>query len=926
MSFFKSAKTTILAFKEDVASSLTMSKSASVQKVASFYNQDPPQVNDIAEKLKVVAEAYQISANPEDYIYVAVRALTADVPNENHDAFSEKELLRFDTKFGCKVYQTFNMKPHHVNHRSADPKQARGVILDSHYNTKNAEHFPEILIAVDKTKDKKLAEGISSGDISGFSMGCTADWTICSVCNHTASSPAEFCNHIRFSKGKDVNGKVAFEWCEGVCFEEESSVDDPADKNALTQEVILASADSKKDAVHLETELLTINTKLNKVLDKISEKEDNNMAVKKASSEKKAHDSKGPDFEHYKDEKKDKEEKSMSSGEYGVLPDAEDHSKGTENIAGKEEAPKDASKEEPVKEASKEANPYMKVALDSAGKGYWNKFLGDYSTDMTKDIKKKKLSDSSVKKADSGQMFKSLDSKQGNPPADFKIDKKKGNPPAEFKFAQLFKDVEIFPAKKSYLVVTKSKRPIYMVALKDEKANMKQASLNLLKGIVTEGLVGTMKNAEAFKLKSFQPTFKPSLVDEFTGDNRDKKLRTTPTEGMNEDGVIDEGKPNLKGKPRETSLDADGINTVKLSATEESRRKKAMEDLMTMIDKEEAKGTSQQELYTKVDAWVDEWDKSGRPVVTPTQGTGVSEPMVGVASKESKEASSQERALGDLKGHEKSEAKDAVTAKGEDDLAKVKRDDKKGEEIWSAGKDDLDIPRKHVVDLKASKESEKTATDHKEVEINTQNKKDVSDKKWKAIQKASLDKKAEIEKIKVESAKEVSEFKKAFRQRMLRALKLASKRSELNIIDNPLKMHMADVLMGPTEEYIGMDADLATTLIENAFSRDGGSYINHLLKEAETYIDMPEESFLAIEDDARKLNLVLPVADVSDHAGDEFPMSLGEGEEGFLGEEAGPMEPAEDLMARASRNNPVLSPKAEGYSSKHSLLNGIFRK
>src|ERR1700693_2812691 len=180
MSFPKTSKTQILAFKEDLNSSLTMSKSASVQKVASYYDQDPPKTDDIAEKLKAVASTYSISADPKDYIYVAVRALTAELPNENHDAFSEKELLRFDPKQGCKVYQTFNLKPHHVNHRSADPKQARGVILDSHYNSKNAEHFPEILIAVDKTKDKKLAEGIASGDISGFSMGCTADWTICS--------------------------------------------------------------------------------------------------------------------------------------------------------------------------------------------------------------------------------------------------------------------------------------------------------------------------------------------------------------------------------------------------------------------------------------------------------------------------------------------------------------------------------------------------------------------------------------------------------------------------------------------------------------------------------------------------------------------------------------------------------------------------
>jgi hypothetical protein len=936
MPFYKTSKTTILAVKEDISSSLNMSKYASVQKVASYYNQDPPKADDIAEKLKAVAETYCISSDPKDYVYVAVRALTADVPNENHDAFSEKELLRFDSKFGCKVYQTFNMKPHHVNHRSADPKQARGVILDSHYNTKNAEHFPEILIAVDKTKDHKLAEGIASGDISGFSMGCTADWTICSVCDHTASSPAEFCNHIRFHKGKEINGKVAFELCEGVCFEEESSVDDPADKNALTQEVILASSDSKKEQVHLETELLTINSKLNKVLDKISEKEDTNMAVKKASSKKVSHDSKGTDFEKYKEDKKHKDEKQMTGGEYGILPDVEEHSKGVENIAGTEEAPKDASTEDPKdaskedsKEASKDDNPYLKVAIDSAAKECWKKYLGDYGADMAKEIKKKKLSDSAVKKADSGQMFKTVDSKAGNPPAEFKIDKQKGNPPAEWKFAQIFKDIEVFPAKKSYLVVAKSKRPIWLIALKDEKADMKQASLGVLKGIVTAGLNSTMKEYNATKIGEYQSTFKPSMVDEFHGDNREKGLRTTPTKGLNEDGFVDEGKPNLKGKPRNKGVDEDGVNTVKLSSAETTKRIKAMQDFMQLIDDETKAGTPQEELIPKVEAWIEEAKSSGEPVASPAMGVvgptkGAPPASPGMTAE--KKAGIEDRAMGDLKGHEKSEAKDPVTADGEHDLKKIKRDDQKGDEIWSAGKDDLNIPRKQVVDLKANKES-KEAYEKKEVEINTQNKKDVSDKKWKAIQKASADRKAELDSIKTESAKEVSEFKKAFRQRMLSALTLASKRANLNIIDNPLKMHLADVLMEETDTYMGMDPALATELIETAFSLAGNSYIDHLLKEAETYIDMPEDSFLSIKEDANKLNLVIPVADTSpEGGGEEFPMSLGEGEEGFLGEESGPLEPAEDLMARASRSNPVFTPKSEGHGSKHDLLKGIFKK
>lgn len=263
MSFQKFAKTTVLAYTNDTSKGFGYSKTASIDKIASYYKEQPLGTIDVKAKLETVADTYKISKNPDDYVFVSVRALTANVPNENHDCFMEEELLRFDQKQGCKVYATFNLKPHHVNHRSSDPTQARGCIIDVHYNTKNAEHFPELLIAVDKTKDKKLAEGIASGELNSFSMGCSSGHTICSICGNKASVPSEFCTHISLYKGKEVEGKIAFEDCREVGFEEESSVDDPADKQALTQEVILASKGDNTSDMATETEFLKVNTKLN---------------------------------------------------------------------------------------------------------------------------------------------------------------------------------------------------------------------------------------------------------------------------------------------------------------------------------------------------------------------------------------------------------------------------------------------------------------------------------------------------------------------------------------------------------------------------------------------------------------------------------------------------------------------------------------
>src|SRR3989304_10130218 len=108
MSFQKFAKTTVLAYTNDASKGFGYSKTASLSKIASYYKEQPIGTIDVKAKLETVADTYKISKNPEDYVFVSVRALTANVPNENHDCFMEEELLRFDQKQGCKVYATFN--------------------------------------------------------------------------------------------------------------------------------------------------------------------------------------------------------------------------------------------------------------------------------------------------------------------------------------------------------------------------------------------------------------------------------------------------------------------------------------------------------------------------------------------------------------------------------------------------------------------------------------------------------------------------------------------------------------------------------------------------------------------------------------------------------------------------------------------------
>jgi len=85
-----------------------------------------------------VADTYRISRDPRDYLLIPCRACSADRPNENMDGWRREELLRFDPKIGRRVYSTFVMKPHFVNHNSANFSLSRGVLLDAHYNDQNS--------------------------------------------------------------------------------------------------------------------------------------------------------------------------------------------------------------------------------------------------------------------------------------------------------------------------------------------------------------------------------------------------------------------------------------------------------------------------------------------------------------------------------------------------------------------------------------------------------------------------------------------------------------------------------------------------------------------------------------------------------------------------------------------------------------------
>lgn len=186
------------------------------------------------EQFKKTAAKNVVAFDPE-FVYVVVRAVTANVPNSNHDRFSEEELKRIDSKTRNPVFASFIGNGVYVNHKADDPLTAKGIILDSRFveNSKD-DKYVELLLGIDKKKDASFAEGVERGTINRWSMGASVEFTKCSICDHTARRTSEFCNHIKSHKGELLNGKRIYEDCFGVAFTELSAVASPADATALS--------------------------------------------------------------------------------------------------------------------------------------------------------------------------------------------------------------------------------------------------------------------------------------------------------------------------------------------------------------------------------------------------------------------------------------------------------------------------------------------------------------------------------------------------------------------------------------------------------------------------------------------------------------------------------------------------------------------
>lgn len=177
-----------------------------------------------------------------NFLYVAVRACTVDVPNLNYDMFPHEEVGE-----PKNAYRTFIGAYNYLNHDNQDPAKARGAIIDAVYHDDPNDKWVECLIEMDEDRCPKLCSLIRSGEIDTVSMGCNCTSTTCSVCGHEAEYPFQFCEHIQ-QKGRVYGNKLAYEICNGVEYFELSWVYTPADATAYS--IALADRDGDLECDH----------------------------------------------------------------------------------------------------------------------------------------------------------------------------------------------------------------------------------------------------------------------------------------------------------------------------------------------------------------------------------------------------------------------------------------------------------------------------------------------------------------------------------------------------------------------------------------------------------------------------------------------------------------------------------------------------
>ena len=198
-------------------------------------------------------------------LFFKAKAIVADEMNTNGDYFSKEELKR--------AAQTFVGVPFYTNHNNKDIEQARGKIIFSEWNEKDNAIY--VIAFVDREAYPHVCRGIEQDYMTGVSMGCSVEYSVCSICGQKAEKVEEYCSHIKNLKGRKFSGTakdvrtgvvrqfknaLVYEDNYGVRFIELSGVGDPACRSCHIQgvfdnhEALLHKAASVENNIYMYRE------------------------------------------------------------------------------------------------------------------------------------------------------------------------------------------------------------------------------------------------------------------------------------------------------------------------------------------------------------------------------------------------------------------------------------------------------------------------------------------------------------------------------------------------------------------------------------------------------------------------------------------------------------------------------------------------
>jgi hypothetical protein len=155
--------------------------------------------------------AHVIEAINPNFIYSVVRGIEGDVFNENWDYWPwRSELLTkkaHGPHLGQWTWETWRNKPNCVGHINRGPQDHYGKVADCWPNHK--EQMIDMVIATDRNLNSRLCDDIEAGVMSTVSMGCGVGYSVCSKCAHIAYTPKDYCDCVKWEKGRLIPYKEA---------------------------------------------------------------------------------------------------------------------------------------------------------------------------------------------------------------------------------------------------------------------------------------------------------------------------------------------------------------------------------------------------------------------------------------------------------------------------------------------------------------------------------------------------------------------------------------------------------------------------------------------------------------------------------------------------------------------------------------------